>query len=175
MKFTKLIVRVAIRAAVLGLALAALSPPAHAWLKSKKIPKDATPSNGPIDGKISCYSPCKDGESNCDVKMEGKNEVKFQDKCPGLKPVDNSYEGGGDYVIAAGASFAKRVGYGARIKIPGIPGTGVVCDECSGCEARGRMFDVSSNKKESRTSCPGNLLGRKEITVESSPLKEGGK
>jgi hypothetical protein len=127
-----------------------------------------------ITGEVSCYNPCKKGERGCDADMEGRDEVRFPAYCPGKTPNANAYQKGGEFVIAPSRSLLERLGPGAKVKIAGIPGVGVLCDICPGCDKWGRVLDVASNQSEHREDCPlqstrfGEEIVR-EISVVYSP------
>lgn len=169
--------RLPIPAFLAALAIFAGPIPAHAKHKSQKIKKDDGPNNGVYNGRVSTYMPCH-GESRkeCDPDMEGRNEVRWPSDCPGMKPVEHAYQNAaarGKYVVAVPDSFRKKWGPGAEVQVEGIPGVGVACDRCPGCEKAGKILDVASNRKHDRLETPGHLLPARKITIVKSKLKQG--
>jgi hypothetical protein len=111
--------------------------------------------------------------------MEGKDEVARPQYCPGLRPSQNNIhtaalaKENGFYIVAASGTFRKQVGLGARISIDGIPGIGLVCDLCPGCDRHGKIVDVASGKNSDRKDCTSVPKGRLKIKVLSSALAPG--
>lgn len=125
---------------------------------------DSIMGRSQISGVVSCYSPCRNGEKKCKRSMQGRDEVKYPSKCPGMKPYKDSYQkGNGYYVIAASGTLKSLAGIGAKVKVEGIPGIGIVCDDCPGCDRFGKILDVASSNPSHRIDCP--LQSERKITI----------
>lgn len=125
--------------------------------------RSALTDQAQLAGIVSCYSPCKRNEKKCDRDMQGGDEVKYPKFCPGMRPIENSYQTGDQYVVAASGTLKSLVGLGAKVKIEGIPGVGIVCDSCPGCDRYGKILDIASSNKKHRIDCP--LQAERRITV----------
>lgn len=157
------------------LLLALLFAGGEASAKSKRYPRELEVNNGKIKGKVSCYSPPKSDKPGCEKTMQGCNKVSRPKHCPGMKPYDNAYQTpkNGLFVVAGSRSFIAKVGYGAIVEVPGVPGAkGIVCDLCPGCDKYGKVIDVASNNPGHRNNCPLTGAGN-EIKVVSSKTKQG--
>lgn len=134
---------------------------------------DSLVAKAQLSGIVSCYSPCRRGEKKCKRSMQGGDEVKFPAHCPGMLPVKDSYQNGkGYYVIAGSGKLKSLVGVGAKLKVEGIPGVGIVCDDCPGCDRYGKILDVASSNPSHRVDCP--LQSERKVTVlETKTAKDG--
>jgi len=134
---------------------------------------DSLVAKAQISGIVSCYSPCRKGEKKCKRSMQGGDEVKFPSHCPGMLPIKDSYQNGnGYYVIAGSGTLKDLVGIGAKLKVEGIPGIGIVCDDCPGCDRYGKILDVASSNPAHRFDCP--LQSERKVTVLETKTSKNG-